>query len=208
MCRPSTVPWHWLNINSDRQCFRLFCKVVKVAPVHSWQSRWDMMGWYGLCGSVIKHIKLRLPGLGTRILCDQGRTLQGALLLMAAALFRFASDKHPHTFFFHLVSLPVQTILTYTILYLYTYIVLIRSSGNFRTGLFDIFLKLSSSGRPVQNFSFFWASGPCEARPDLVNTGRTLFGKLPTRHQQGGLHGKPSCAIYPSGPCWVWQRIC
>lgn len=24
-----------------------------------------------------------------------------------------------------------------------------------------------------------------QARPDLVNTGRTLFGKLPTRHQQG-----------------------
>ena len=28
----------------------------------------------------------------------------------------------------------------------------------------------------------------CQARPDLVNTGRTLFGKLPTRHQQGDLN--------------------
>eukprot|EP00913_Durusdinium_trenchii_P021046 g19779.t1 len=27
-----------------------------------------------------------------------------------------------------------------------------------------------------------------KARPDLVNTGRTLFGKLPTRHQQGDLN--------------------
>ena len=27
-----------------------------------------------------------------------------------------------------------------------------------------------------------------KARPDLVNCGRTLFGKLPTRHQQGDLN--------------------
>ena len=26
-----------------------------------------------------------------------------------------------------------------------------------------------------------------KARPDLVNCGRTLFGNLPTRHQQGDL---------------------
>lgn len=26
------------------------------------------------------------------------------------------------------------------------------------------------------------------SRPDLVNCGRTLFGKLPTRHQQGDLN--------------------
>eukprot|EP00435_Cladocopium_sp_Y103_P005627 s4991_g1.t2 len=46
-----------------------------------------------------------------------------------------------------------------------------------------------------------------KARPDLVNAGRTLFGKLPTRHQQGGLHGRPSCTIYPAGPDWVLQIL-
>ena len=30
-----------------------------------------------------------------------------------------------------------------------------------------------------------WGIVNSQARPDLVNTGRTLFGKLPTRHQQG-----------------------
>eukprot|EP00439_Symbiodinium_sp_Y106_P023938 s5257_g2.t3 len=37
-------------------------------------------------------------------------------------------------------------------------------------------------------FTTWDRSSPPFARPDLVNTGRTLFGKLPTRHQQGDLN--------------------
>lgn len=149
-------------------------------------------------GSVIKHIKLRLPGLGTRILCDQGRTLQGALPYCSWQ--RLCSGLHQtstRTPFSHLVSLPVQIILTYT----YTLILLITSSGNFRTGLFDIFLKLSSSGRPVQTFSFFWAARvrhgliwstqaePCSVscQPDISKEGCT--GNRPAQFIQLGLVG-------------------
>ena len=35
---------------------------------------------------------------------------------------------------------------------------------------------------------FVLSSELYKRRPDLVNTGRTLFGKLPTRHQQGDLN--------------------
>ena len=35
---------------------------------------------------------------------------------------------------------------------------------------------------------FVLSAAHYKARPDLVNTGRTLFGKLPTRHQQGDLN--------------------
>ena len=35
---------------------------------------------------------------------------------------------------------------------------------------------------------FVMPAGLYKARPDLVNCGRTLFGKLPTRHQQGDLN--------------------
>eukprot|EP00490_Sorites_sp_Unknown_P012186 CAMPEP_0114648018 /NCGR_PEP_ID=MMETSP0191-20121206/6123_1 /TAXON_ID=126664 /ORGANISM="Sorites sp." /LENGTH=694 /DNA_ID=CAMNT_0001861211 /DNA_START=96 /DNA_END=2180 /DNA_ORIENTATION=- len=35
---------------------------------------------------------------------------------------------------------------------------------------------------------FVLSAAHFKARPDLVNTGRTLFGKLPTRHQQGDLN--------------------
>ena len=35
---------------------------------------------------------------------------------------------------------------------------------------------------------FVLSSELYKMRPDLVNTGRTLFGKLPTRHQQGDLN--------------------
>ena len=150
-------------------------------------------------GSVIKHIKLRLPGLGTRILCDQGRTLQGALPYCSwQQLCSGLHQTSTRTLFFP-SRLPTCT--DYTDLYLYTYTVLITSSGNFRTGLFDIFLKLSSSGRPVQTFSFFWASRvrhgliwstqaePCSAscQPDISKEGCT--GNRPAQFIQLGLVG-------------------
>ena len=43
-----------------------------------------------------------------------------------------------------------------------------------------------------------------KARPDLVNCGRTLFGKLPTRHQQGDLnYFQPIPGSVQDGPSLV-----
>ena len=46
-----------------------------------------------------------------------------------------------------------------------------------------------------------------KARPDLVNCGRTLFGNLPTRHQQGDL-SLDRKRISGCGPCGSNCGVC
>lgn len=53
----------------------------------------------------------------------------------------------------------------------------------------------------------FFADAFNKPRPDLVNCGRTLFGKLPTRHQQGDLNYFQPIPGKVAAPWWSWYLI-